>query len=219
MSLGADSRGRTCLSSPGQGSLTRLLCGSWTHESGPQGSLHPLLSLLPEILFIPQAIIAARDDLRSILDLLLREQETGDVGSASVSSRLLDILFVTALRAWLDQAEESANWLTALRDPVAGPALRLLHGQPRRDWRLDELARAVGASRSVLARRFTEIVGDPPMTYLGRLRMQEAESLLRGSHASLAEIAGRVGYASEFAFMKAFKRWKGQPPGRWRIGG
>lgn len=216
MSTTADSRGRTCLSSPGEGALTRLLCGSWTHESGSRSSLHPLLALLPGLLILRSPVVQARDDLRIVLDLLLGEHNTGDVGSASVSSRLLDILFVTALRAWLDQADNSANWVAALRDPLTGPALRLLHGRPGQGWRLDELARSVGTSRSVLARRFTETVGEPPMTYLGRVRMQEAESLLRGSQASLAEIAARVGYGSEFAFIKAFKKWKGQPPGRWR---
>ncbi len=121
------------------------------------------------------------------------------------------------VRGWLArQPEGRAGWLGAVRDPQVGRALALMHGEPQRAWAVESLAAEVACSRATFARRFRELVGEPPLVYLTRLRMDVAARLLRESEASLAEIAGRVGYASEFAFNRTFHRVRGVPPGRYR---
>lgn len=209
-------QGRRVWEMGGDGVASRLLCGAWRHDGR---TLHPLLAALPEVILLSEAQVNARSGLRATLHLLVQEFTVGDVGFGSVSSRLLDILFVQALRGWLDETEVRTGWLGALRDPVAGRALRALHAEPARDWTLTDLARKVDSSRSVVARRFQQTVGEPPMAYLSRVRMQEAAQALRDPSVSLAEVATQVGYSSEFAFNRAFKRWAGVPPGRFRSTG
>jgi AraC-like DNA-binding protein len=108
------------------------------------------------------------------------------------------------------------GWLSGLRDEHVGRALALLHGHPERPWTLEELARKVALSRSTLAERFTHLVGQPPMQYLARWRMQVAAGLLSGGGASVAQVATEVGYASEAAFSRTFKKLVGMPPAAWR---
>jgi AraC-like DNA-binding protein len=111
---------------------------------------------------------------------------------------------------------EQTGWFAGLRDPFVGRALQRLHAEPDRDWTVEDLGRAVGLSRSALVDRFNALVGEPPMTYLGRWRIQLATQLLRDTHASVATIAAQVGYASEAAFSRAFRRVVGAPPATWR---
>ena len=127
------------------------------------------------------------------------------------------MLLVEILRAWLShQPEGSAGWLGALRDPAIATVLASLHETPATPWTVQELAQTAGLSRAVLARRFREKVGTPPLTYLSQVRMDLAARLLRTTEQSLTEVSRQVGYTSEFAFNRAFKQAYGQPPGQFR---
>jgi AraC-like DNA-binding protein len=130
---------------------------------------------------------------------------------------LLDVLLVQILRAWLASRNGDApRWAVALHDPAVGSALRAIHTQPDRSWTVGELGTRVGLSRAVFARRFTALVGQPPLAYLSWWRMTVAARLLREGDAPMAAIARRVGYASQYAFAHAFKRAFGSPPGAFR---
>ena len=133
-------------------------------------------------------------------------------------ARLSELLFVETIRQYLSRlGPAQTGWLSGLRDPVVGHALGELHGAPRESWTVERLARRVGLSRSMFSERFTAMVGDPPMQYLARWRMQLAShQLLAGD--SVAVVADAVGYQSEAAFSRAFKRYVGDAPGTWRAG-
>nr|WP_276320256.1 AraC family transcriptional regulator [Corallococcus coralloides] len=151
------------------------------------------------------------------VSLLEREYARGERGASVIVSRLLDILLVQVLRAWADaQPPGGAGWLGALGDPTLASALGWMHAEPGHSWTVSELARRSGTSRATLARRFASEVGVAPHEYLTRLRMQEAAHALREGQDGLAAIAGRVGYESEFAFNRAFRREMGVPPGEYR---
>jgi transcriptional regulator GlxA family with amidase domain len=126
---------------------------------------------------------------------------------------LLDIIFVQALRVWIaSEPQSSGGWLGALRDPQIGAALSLMHREPDRAWSVDSLAQAVSMSRSPFAARFSALVGEPPLTYLTRWRMYLASSLLASERLNVGEVAARIGYQSDAAFSKAFKRHFGYAP-------
>jgi AraC-like DNA-binding protein len=128
-----------------------------------------------------------------------------------------EMMFVDAVRRYADQLpEQSAGWLAGLRDRFVGRALTLMHQQPAHDWTIDELGRHAGLSRSALHERFVQLVGMPPMQYLAQWRMQTASRLLLETRATVAAIALDVGYDSEAAFARAFKRMVGKPPAAWR---
>jgi AraC-like DNA-binding protein len=136
-----------------------------------------------------------------------------------VLARLSELMFVETLRRYIASLpDDRRGWLSGLRDPIVGMALAALHERPARAWTLEDLASEVGASRSVLAERFTDLVGVPPMHYLQEWRMQLTAELLSSTSAALSEIAERVGYGSEAALSRAFKRLVGVAPGRWREG-
>lgn len=199
----------------GDGLETVVLCGVFASEAPVA---HPVLQLLPPRVRLRGADEAARA-LGPTVGLIEREYERGERGATVVLSRLLDVLLVQILRAWADdQSPGEAGWLGALREPILARALGLMHAEPGRDWGLDELARCVGTSRPTLARRFTAEMKRSPGAYLTQLRMQEAAHLLRETDDSLGAIAERVGYRSEFAFHRAFRREMGEPPGSFRKG-
>jgi len=126
-------------------------------------------------------------------------------------------MFIEVVRRHLEAlSPEQAGWLAGLRDPFVGKALSLMHARPARNWTIGELAKDVGLSRSVLAERFADLVGMPPMYYLAKWRMQIASGLLSGGNANIAGIAAEVGYGSEAAFSRAFKKMVGIPPSAWR---
>ncbi len=132
-------------------------------------------------------------------------------------ARLSELLFVEILRGYLEALPEDApGWLSGLRDRHVGAALRLIHGRPHEPWTLESLAREVGLSRSVFAERFTHYVHMAPMHYLGRWRLQLAARLLERPGINIARVAQEVGYESEAAFNRAFKKLTGHPPGAWR---
>ncbi len=127
------------------------------------------------------------------------------------------LMFIEVVRRHLEGLPpEQAGWLAGLRDPFVGKALSLIHAKPACNWTIEELARDVGLSRSVLAERFNDLVGVPPMQYLAKWRMQVASGLLSSGHTNLANIAAEVGYGSEAAFSRAFKKMVGVPPSAWR---
>jgi AraC-like DNA-binding protein len=138
-------------------------------------------------------------------------------GSQSVLNRLSELMFVEVIRLYMDQLEGgNTGWLAGLRDPLVGRALTLLHARPSRAWTLEQLASEAAASRSVLADRFNDLVGYPPIQYLTRWRMQIAARRLMDPTARIASVAHEVGYESEAAFSRAFKKFVGQSPGQWR---
>jgi transcriptional regulator GlxA family with amidase domain len=134
-----------------------------------------------------------------------------------VLAKLSELLFVESLRRYADGLpEQQTGWLAGLKDPFVSSALSLLHGQVAQEWTVEDLGREVGLSRSALADRFTRLIGEPPMRYLARWRIQLAAQQLRNSDTSLSRIAEQVGYESEAAFNRAFKRSFGVPPATWR---
>jgi AraC-like DNA-binding protein len=152
-----------------------------------------------------------------LLQNALSEAASPRAGTTTLLTRLTELMFVEVLRNFMESLpEEQTGWFAGLRDPYVGRALQRLHAEPDRDWTVDELGRAVGLSRSALVDRFKALIGQPPMTYLTNWRIQLATQLLRDTHASVASIGSQVGYASEAAFNRAFRRVVGQPPAAWR---
>jgi AraC-like DNA-binding protein len=157
-----------------------------------------------------------------LLDQFIRfaSEEMGNkrAGSQVVLNRLSELLFVEVVRRHMDQLanDSGASWLAGLRDPLVGRALALLHAQPAHAWTLEELASRTGASRSALADRFVHLVGCPPIQYLTQWRMQLAAKLLADRRVKISVVASEVGYESEAAFSRAFKKFVGQSPGQWR---
>jgi len=190
---------------------TTVLVG--TYETLADGG-RSLLSLLP-----PVVVVDAERLGPSIVSLLETELVRDVPGQDVVLDRLLDLLVVAALRAWFGQLDEDApSWWRAAADPVIGPALRLLQHQPGHPWTIAMLASEVGVSRATLARRFTAVVGAPPMAYLTEWRMVLAADLLLEPGSSVEGVAREVGYGSGFALSAAFKRWHGRSPSDHRAG-
>ena len=178
---------------------------------------HPLLSLLPRVIHLSAERTANDAELQSLLRLIVSEPAKREPGNELVVLRLIDALLVYVLRAWLrDQPEGTAGWLGALRDPQIRKALTQIHEAPQAPWTVESLARSVAMSRAAFAKRFADIVGEPPLAYVTRWRMDLAAKLLRESGEPVARIAGRVGYLSETAFAKAFRRRRHVAPGQYR---
>ncbi|MDP4507263.1 AraC family transcriptional regulator [Nonomuraea sp. G32] len=195
----------------GDGPETEMLCGAYRLD---QARLHPLLTELPDVMRIP-----ATDALRGAIDLLDRELGAAPgPGSDAAAAALLDVLLLYMLRAWYESrpGDETTGWGAALRDPQIMEALRAMHQRPEHPWTVQSLAALAGLSRTAFAQRFAATVGSPPLTYLTWWRMTTAARLLRDSDLPLRSVADRTGYATEFAFAKAFKREYGTAPGRYR---
>ncbi|NUO98855.1 MAG: AraC family transcriptional regulator [Nonomuraea sp.] len=167
-----------------------------------------LLQALPAVLVVP-----AEDSPYPSVEMVAEEVARDRPGQQLVLDRLLDLMLVSALRTWFDNPDSNAPaWCRALDDPVAGTALRLLHEAPARPWTVADLAAKVGVSRAALARRFTALVGEPPMSYLASWRIALAADLLRETDHTVDTIARKVGYANAFALSVAFKRLRGTRP-------
>jgi AraC-like DNA-binding protein len=200
---------------PSKGSdLSVLLCAEIKFDSaGP----HPLMSVLPEVIHLPAEATTSDDELQAVSRLLLREALGPRAGSELVIPRLIDTLLVFIVRAWIEhQPLNSAGWLGALRDPQMGQALSFIHETPSHKWTVEELAGKVAMSRAAFARRFTSLVGEPPLAYVTRWRMNLAAKLLRSTTTSAERIAADVGYESPTAFGNAFRRHLGVSPGQYR---
>jgi AraC-like DNA-binding protein len=197
----------------GSGPLTGLLCGGFLLDSGPR---HPMTAALPPIVHLT-ANHARDSGLAAAVDLLSAEVERRDPGAPAIVASLVDLLFVYLLRAWFaDHRHADRGWTRALHDPVVGGALAMIHQDPAAPWTVTSLARAVSTPRATFGRRFTTLTGQAPMAYVTAWRMTVACRLLRERSIPLRQIARHVGYDSEFAFARAFKRTVGQPPGHYR---
>jgi AraC-like DNA-binding protein len=168
------------------------------------------MQLLPDVVYLP----AGTERLQTTLTVLATEAREPRIGGEAVLTRLADIIVIQAIRAWIegDPAAE-VGWFGALRDPQIGRAITLIHRNPGRDWTVASLARELNMSRSSFAARFTALVGEPAMAYLTRWRMQIAMAALRDEPTTVAQLADRLGYHSEAAFARMFKRHTGMPPG------
>ncbi|MBD5788322.1 AraC family transcriptional regulator [Cellulosimicrobium terreum] len=161
---------------------------------------------------LPQRVVLRRDEVDpTLVELLAREVVQDLPGQEAVLDRLLDLLLISCLRTWLSR-DDAPGWYRADADPVVGAALRLIHHDPARPWTVDSLAREVGLSRAAFSRRFTELVGEPPMTYLTGWRLDLAADLLLADGATVASVARTVGYSTPFALSAAFKRVRGESP-------
>ncbi len=191
---------------------THLVCGFLGCDIRP---FNPVLDALPRLLRLRRPAGGDADRLQLLIDYTLLEARQPRAGSQSVLIRLSELLFVEVVRRYLAERTD-CGWLAALRDPVAGRALTLLHGDPAARWTLEKLARAAHVSRSRLAECFSRFVGQPPMQYLARWRMQQASFLLAEGSTKVGAVAREVGYDSEAAFSRAFKRTLGVSPAEWR---
>jgi AraC family transcriptional regulator, alkane utilization regulator len=222
------------LSYGGGGGTSRFVCGYLNCDQ----RFSPLVESLPTML-----LVRSRDDYSTIeaidtsgsrptvvpqgssnwlgttLKFTVNEARAARPGNVAMLGRLTELMFVEILREYMQRLSiNQSGWFAAVNDPHVGKALRLLHADPVRDWTVDDLAREVALSRSVLAQRFTELVGETPMRYLANWRMQLAKQMMREGTRNIQEVATRVGYDSEAAFNRAFKRSTGSPPAAWRKG-
>jgi AraC family transcriptional regulator, alkane utilization regulator len=194
------------MSHGGDGSRTRVLCGYLNCEDL---LFQPLLRALPPLIHVKPASGPAAEWLRASARYTLSEP--------AGRSRLSELLLVDSLRQYLERLpQRRKGWLAALRDPVVGRAMTLLHESPAHPWNVPQLAKKVGVSRTVLGERFAASLGEPPMKYLARWRLQLASNLLRRTRETLGSISSRVGYKSEAAFSRAFKRGIGESPAAFR---
>jgi len=196
------------------GAVTTFVCAAVDYDLDVA---EPLMGQLPPVVHVPADPVGGRD-VAAIIELLAMEVGARRPGSRAAAARLIDTLLIAAIRHWLDgQADgEVPSWLRALRDPVLARVIAALHARPAEPWTVESLAREVHVSRATLARRFAEVVGEPPLTYLTRWRMHLASQRLKYSTETVEAIAREVGYTSEYAFNRAFARHRGQPPGRYR---
>jgi AraC-like DNA-binding protein len=208
-----DGSGLARIDHGGGGEATHLVCGFLATEE----TSNPLISTLPSMLRLDLRKGASRDWVEASVRFAARELTNGKLASSHVMSRLSELLFVEAVRDYAGSvADSQSGWLCGMRDPRIGRALALLHGRMEVDWTTGGLARELSMSRSAFNERFTSLVGMPPMKYLTHWRLQLAKEKLRSQRLSIAHIAHAVGYESEVAFSRAFKRTFGEPPGRWR---
>jgi AraC-like DNA-binding protein len=206
-------RGHRVVNYEGEERALLMLCGAF-HVEYPNHL--PLLYRLPKLIHIRGAQGRMEQGFSDIVQLLARESASQQPGAGIMLRRLTELLFIQVIRLWIDQqAEASVGWLGALRDQPISAALDLIHQSPERKWTVKELAEAAALSRSAFSARFTEIVGEPPLTYLTRWRMLRATRLLK-NEVSMETIAEQLGYESEAAFRKAFKREVGIPPAQYR---
>ena len=196
----------------GRGEPARFVCGYLGCDAGP---FNPLLGALPSMIVV-KGQLGTSSLMKELLQAVLDETGSRRAGAASVLAKVSELMFVQALRQHMDSlASTSASWLSGLRDEHVGKALQLIHAAPAKDWSLATLAKQSGLSRSAFAERFTRFAGESPMHYLGRWRMQLASRLLAAG-SSIGSVADEVGYSSEAAFQRAFKKYVGTTPGEWR---
>lgn len=195
------------------GERTRIVSGFLGCDEEP----NPLLSMLPSVFILRDIDDFCRGWIHSTLGYGARAMAGGDAGVAAILSRMAELFLVEAIRRYLHGlSDKQSGWLAGLTDKTIAKALALVHRQPKGGWTANKLARAVGLSRTAFANRFTALIGIPPIRYVTRLRLQVAARLLRRERISVAQAAFEVGYESEAAFTRAFKREFGSPPASWR---
>lgn len=177
---------------------------------------HPLMRELPRVVHRSSADIQSSPSLAPCLSLLLQELRSARPGRAALVELLLQTLLVYVVRQWLDEQPRPSGWASALRDGRIALALEAMHKMPEAAWTVESLAEVAGMSRAAFARRFRTLADEGPLSYLTRLRLSRAAQLLRNTDEGLSSIAGQVGYTSEFAFSRAFKREVGASPSKYR---
>ena len=198
----------------GGGDHSTIACGFLGLDAKP---FNPLLAALPRVLRVPGSTLGTESWVTTFLRAVVTESNQRRPGGEAVLERMSEMLFVEVLRRHVDSLPpEQTGWLAGMRDPAVGRALALLHERPAAPWTLEKLSEEAGLSRSSLHERFVHLIGQPPMQYLTRWRMQVASGLLRDTNAKLVAISLEVGYESEAAFSRAFKREVGVSPGAWR---
>jgi AraC-like DNA-binding protein len=190
----------------------RMLCG---YVDVGAGASHPLLGALPAIMHLRAPLDGA---CAAIVSALSHEAASSRPGATALVMRLCEALFCHVVRAWYERDASRAGWLSALADSALAPALTSMHRRLAHPWTVGELARTAALSRAAFAKRFVSAVGEPPLRYLARARMQAAADLLRSSDASVDEVATAVGYASTEGFSRTFRRVIGAPPATFRRG-
>ena len=185
----------------------KFVCGYLACDAQP---FNPLLENLPSVIKVKGKQGDDANWLSQFIRVAMLESANKRAGGESVLAKLSELMFIEVVRRHLEAlSPEQAGWLAGLRDPFVGKALSLMHAKPARNWTIEELAKDVGLSRSVLAERFADFVGMPPMYYLAKWRMQIASGLLSGGNTNIAGVAAEVGYGSEAAFSRAFKKMVG----------
>ena len=206
-------RGHHVVYGEGEGLKPLLLCGAF-HFEYPHD--FPLLHRLPKLIHIPGAQARMDQGFADLVRFIARESASEQPGAQVMLRRLTELLFIQVIRLWIDQqAEASVGWVAALRDQPISTTLGLIHQSPEYKWTVEDLAKAAVLSRSAFSARFTELVGEAPMAYLTRWRMLKATRLLK-NEVRMETIAEMLGYKSEVAFRKAFKREIGIPPAQYR---
>ena len=202
--------------SMGQGAVTTLVCGGLELEDY---STNPLYSILPAFIHMRSKDEYSIPWLQAIVELVRVEASVNRVEAETVITRLSELLFIQAVRAYIRTiGDRNVGWLGALKDPQIGQALALIQHQPGEAWTVGSLACRVSLSRSAFSAKFRQLVGEPPMQYITRVRLTKAAASLRTHPATLVEVGTSVGYESEVAFSKAFKRYFGIAPGAYRLG-
>jgi AraC-like DNA-binding protein len=215
--LPSDGSGLRSIRHGGGGAPTKLICGYLGSET-VQGN--PIIAAMPGLIHLKIEEFGPAEWIRTSFEYAAGEVSAGRIGSDTVLSRLSELLFVEAVRRYVDNVPAGqTGWLAGLQDASVARALALMHGDIAREWSVDELARETGLSRSVLAEKFTRLVGMAPIHYLMHWRMQVAAQKLKETSASLAQIAESVGYESDAAFSRAFKKTFGRAPAGWRRDG
>jgi AraC-like DNA-binding protein len=200
----------------GGGAATSLVCGAVRFD---HPAANHLVKLLPKMIHVESSLSPQMEWIQSTLRFMAAEAKELRPGGETVITRLADILVIQAIRSWIGQDPAAqTGWLGALQDKQIGHVISLIHRDPAREWTVASLASEVAMSRSAFAARFTELVGEPAMQYVTRWRMHVALTWLKDDDAGLADLAKRLGYQSEAAFSRAFKRYMGASPGRVRRG-
>lgn len=201
-------------SSVHDGEEVELICGFLGHDSR---LFNPIIESLPRLLHVQAATDLDGDALPGLIATTVTESRSRRIGGQAVLARLSELIFIEALRRYAEMLPADAvGWLVAARAPGVGQVLSLMHDRPEQHWTVGALAREVGMSRTVLAERFAEVVGRPPMSYLAQWRMQLAARMITAGGRSVQEIAEAVGYESEASLSRGFKRATGMRPGQWR---
>jgi AraC-like DNA-binding protein len=209
-------KGLSCINHGGGGALTRMVCG---FIESSEFLFAPVFRLLPPLLIDRTDEDKVGALLASSVKEILKLADAAAPGTELMLGRLMELLFVEVLRRYAARLPANATgWFAALNDPIAGRAMQLVHRDPARRWTVESLAREAGTSRTVLTERFNAVLGQAPIEYVTGWRMQLAAERIRNSNDSLASIAADIGYESEAAFNRAFKRVTGMTPGRWRDG-
>jgi AraC-like DNA-binding protein len=198
----------------GDGAATEMVCGFFACDRRLSA---PILGGLPRVLRVSLGDDPSARWLRSSVHFSVVETAQPRAGAETLLAKLSELLFVETIRRYVkDLPETHIGWLAGLRDPHVAKALALLHGRPQHSWTVEELAREVGLSRTVLAERFMHYLGQPPIQYLTKWRLSLAADHLRASSTSIGRVAQHVGYDSDASFTRAFKREFGLPPATWR---